>query len=42
MKDDYYNYVPKQGIKSGFGGKKFGEGSKKSKGFGSSGFGSGR
>ena len=42
MKDDYYNYVPKQGVKSGFGGKKFGEGSKKSKGFGSSGFGSGR
>ena len=42
MKDDYYNYVPKQRIKTGFGGKKFGEGSKKSKGFGSSGFGSGR
>jgi hypothetical protein len=42
MKDDYYNYVPKQKIKTGFGGKKFGEGSKKSKGFGSSGFGSGK
>ena len=42
MKDDYYNYVPKQRIKTGFGGKKFGEGSKKSKGFGSSGFGSGK
>jgi len=42
MKDDYYNYVPKQRMKGGFGGKKFGESSKKSSGFGSGGFGSGK
>jgi hypothetical protein len=40
MKDDYYNYVPKQRPKKGFGGKEFGSGSsKKSGGFGSKGFG---
>jgi len=35
MKDEMYNYVPKE--KKGFGSKKFGEGSKKKQGFGSSG-----
>ena len=40
MKDDYYNYVPKQRPKKGFGGKEFGSGSsKKGGGFGSKGFG---
>jgi GNAT superfamily N-acetyltransferase len=40
MKDDYYNYVPKQRPKKGFGGKEFGsESSKKGGGFGSKGFG---
>lgn len=41
MKDDYYNYVPKQRPKKGeFGGKGFGSGSsKKGGGFGSKGFG---
>jgi hypothetical protein len=40
MKDDYYNYVPKQRPKKGFGGKEFGAGSsKKGGGFGSKGFG---
>ena len=41
MKDDYYNYVPKQRMKREFGGSSFG-GGKKSKGFGSKGFGSGK
>jgi hypothetical protein len=40
IKDDYYNYVPKQKIQKGFGSKEFGSGSsKKSGGFGSKGFG---
>ena len=40
IKDDYYNYVPKQKIQKGFGGKEFGSGSsKKGGGFGSKGFG---
>ena len=40
MKDDYYNYVPKQRSKAGFGSQGFGEGTgKKSGGFGSKGFG---
>jgi len=39
MKDDYYNYVPKQRPKKGFGSQGFGEGTgKKSGGFGSKGF----
>ena len=40
MKDEYYQYVPKQRSKAGFGGKGFGTGTgKKSGGFGSKGFG---
>jgi hypothetical protein len=40
IKDDYYNYVPKQKIQKGFGSKEFGSGSsKKGGGFGSKGFG---
>jgi hypothetical protein len=40
MKDEMYDYVPKQDVKGGFGSKKFGEGSKKKKGgFGSKPFG---
>jgi hypothetical protein len=40
MKDEYYQYVPKQRSKSGFGGRGFGTGTgKKSGGFGSKGFG---
>jgi hypothetical protein len=40
MKDEYYQYVPKQRSKAGFGGRGFGTGTgKKSGGFGSKGFG---